>query len=125
MQVFTVIILCIKLCCILTNKRNIRLTVLHTSVTGSRLNWTVWLRRQVMLCTVHTAIELAVFLSHAVAVKLAVYLGFVGGKCETRKVVIFVIIRSCALGIYDMSKFLGGRSHNYWDFVKDRRYQKD
>jgi hypothetical protein len=125
MQVFTVIILCIKLCCILTNKRNISLTVLHTSVTGRRLNWTVWLRRQVMPCTVHTAIGLAVFFSHAVAVKLAVYVGLVGGKCGTRKVVMFVIIRYCALEIYDMSKFLGGRSQNYWDFVKDPRYQKD
>jgi hypothetical protein len=62
MQVFTVIILCIKLCCMLTSKRNVRLTVLHTSVTDSRLNWTVWQMRQVMLCTVHTAVGLAFFL---------------------------------------------------------------
>lgn len=40
-----------------------------------------------------------VFFSHAVAVKLAMYMGLVGGKCGTGKVVMFVIIRSCALGI--------------------------
>jgi hypothetical protein len=100
----------VKLCCMLANKINVRLSVLHTSVTKSRLNLTVCLRRQVMLCTVHTAIALAVFLSHAVAVKLAMHVGLVGGNCGTRKVVMFVIIRSCALGIYDLSKFLGGKS---------------
>jgi len=77
-----------------------------------------------MLCAVHTAIVLAVFLSHAVAVKLAMHVGLVGGKCGAGKVVMFVIIRSYVLGIYDLSKFLGGRSQNYWDFVKDPRYQK-
>ena len=65
-----------------------------------------------ILCTVHTAIGLAFFFSHAVAVKLAMYVGLVGGKCGTGKVIVFVIIRSCALGIYDLSKFLGGRSQN-------------
>lgn len=53
-----------------------------------------------------------VFFSHAVAIKLAMYVGLVGGKCGTGKLVMFVIIRSCALGIYDLSKFLGGRSQN-------------
>jgi uncharacterized membrane protein len=48
------------------------------------------------------------FLSHAVVM----YVGVAGGKCGTGKVVMFVIIRSCALGIYDLSKFLGWKLQN-------------
>ena len=52
------------------------------------------------------------FFSHAVAVKLVTYVGLVGGRCGTGKVVMFVIIGSRALGIYDLSKFWGRRSQN-------------
>ena len=40
---FTMKILCIKLYCILTNVINVRYNVLHTYITGSRLNRTVGL----------------------------------------------------------------------------------
>jgi len=46
--------------CIFKNKRNVRCTVLHTSITDLRLKWSVWLRRQMMERRAHAAIGLAV-----------------------------------------------------------------
>jgi len=41
-QAYTLKILCFKLYCKLTNKRNVRYTELHTNVTDRRLNSTEW-----------------------------------------------------------------------------------
>ena len=51
-------IFCIKLQCIVTDETNILSTVPDTSVTGSRLNPTVWISSRMKQSTLHVAIVL-------------------------------------------------------------------